>query len=118
VTKHEYRDLLIATSAAGLFPSVNKAGTCMYRSGDGRRCAVGLLIPDDVYKKSMDWKGGMSATRVMTRYEIAVPEGMTMAEVVKVQVLHDTLAATTVLPFHAKWDHEEFAEEVAQIIGD
>ena len=27
---------------------------CAYRAADGNRCAIGLLIPDDVYQTSMD----------------------------------------------------------------
>ena len=29
--------------------SINKSGQCMYRCDDGKKCAVGLFIPDDLY---------------------------------------------------------------------
>lgn len=37
-------------------PSVSKNGACRYRGLGGRRCAVGMLIPDHIYKKSMEGK--------------------------------------------------------------
>jgi len=30
---------------------------CMYRAPDGRRCAIGWLIPDDVYSKALEFFG-------------------------------------------------------------
>lgn len=34
--------------------SVNEAGDCMYRGGNGRSCAIGCLISDDVYHASAE----------------------------------------------------------------
>ena len=36
--------------------SENANGTCLYRGPDGLRCAVGCLIPDDQYKRSLEGK--------------------------------------------------------------
>jgi len=30
---------------------------CMYRAPDGKRCAIGWLIPDDVYSKALEFFG-------------------------------------------------------------
>jgi hypothetical protein len=46
-------------------------GLCTYRAPDGLKCAVGCLIPDDVYKPEMD--NGTSAGRIDTIY-INFPE--------------------------------------------
>lgn len=36
-------------------PSIDAlSGYCMYRGEEGRSCAVGCLIPDDVYSQSME----------------------------------------------------------------
>jgi hypothetical protein len=37
--------------------STDEDGWCMYRGVDGRRCAVGHLIPDDLYRPSMEVSG-------------------------------------------------------------
>lgn len=34
--------------------SVNDAGQCLYRGPNGTKCAIGCLIPDDIYTKSME----------------------------------------------------------------
>lgn len=34
--------------------SVNRYGTCQYRGPRGQKCAVGVLIPDDMYQPSME----------------------------------------------------------------
>lgn len=38
-------------------PSVNQTGyTCMYRGKDGLKCAVGHLIPDELYHEGLEGK--------------------------------------------------------------
>ena len=32
-------------------------GTCMYRAANGSRCALGQLIPDELYHKAMEGNG-------------------------------------------------------------
>lgn len=34
--------------------SVSSSGTCLYRTYDGNRCAVGLFIPDESYREAFD----------------------------------------------------------------
>lgn len=34
----------------------NKSGHCVYRAPDGRKCAIGALIPDDKYTSEMEGK--------------------------------------------------------------
>jgi hypothetical protein len=38
---------------------------CAYRNGDGLKCAVGALIPDDLYGHYME---GLPVTKLITRY--------------------------------------------------
>ena len=35
--------------------SLDEFGKCAYRGQDGRSCAVGCLIPDELYKPSMEY---------------------------------------------------------------
>jgi hypothetical protein len=37
----------------------NAAGLCCYRSPDGLRCAVGCLIPDEVYDPSLEGRSAL-----------------------------------------------------------
>jgi len=32
-------------------------GTCLYRGGEGKKCAVGVLIPNDLYQEDMEMHG-------------------------------------------------------------
>ena len=34
--------------------AVSPSGPCMYRAPDGKRCAVGVLIKDEAYKRNME----------------------------------------------------------------
>ncbi len=43
--------------------SENANGTCLYRGPDGLRCAVGCLIPDDQYKRSLEGKDAWVITK-------------------------------------------------------
>ena len=37
-------------------PAVNMEGGCLYRSYSGYRCALGVLIPDEIYATEMEGK--------------------------------------------------------------
>lgn len=39
------------------YPSQNSSGECLYRGPRGRKCAVGFLIPDELYTRSLEGKG-------------------------------------------------------------
>ena len=38
-------------------PSVSKNGNCLYRGPRNLKCAIGCLIPDEFYKKSIEGAG-------------------------------------------------------------
>ena len=55
ISKQDYLTLLLETSRAGGFPAADPgARTCRYRTKDGRKCAFGLLIPDEKYSPNME----------------------------------------------------------------
>lgn len=35
-------------------PAVNNMGFCRYRTEDGRKCAIGALIPDELYQAGIE----------------------------------------------------------------
>jgi hypothetical protein len=46
--------------------SVNDIGRCLYRSPEGLKCAIGCLIPDEVYQRSME---GHGVSRLLGNYD-------------------------------------------------
>ena len=43
--------------------SINHEGTCMYRGDNGLKCAAGVLIPDDQYKKDFEFSSWATLSR-------------------------------------------------------
>lgn len=42
--------------------------SCVYRAPGGKKCAIGLFIPDSQYKKVMDKGGGMDSDRLIDEF--------------------------------------------------
>jgi len=64
---------------------------CAYRGGNGTKCAIGILIPDDIYSRDME---GMSFHKLCQRYDVVadLPEIQAIKQVGEVlQQLHDNL---------------------------
>lgn len=108
MTRKDYFDLLVRTSAGGEFPATHDAGiTCSYRMHDGRRCAVGLILPDSVYEVRME--GNTVEALVKDGYikDLSwVPDGMTLKDLGRVQSIHDSLSG------YDTWGHEEFVRRI------
>lgn len=43
-------------------------GSCRYRTSDGLKCAIGCLIPDDLYDPRMDSVAGNYASRLLSEF--------------------------------------------------
>ena len=111
MTKNEYKDLLIKTSEAGHFPAmgrVNNGVTCMYLTPEGRKCAIGILLPDGHDAQ----KARVSAAFLFDDYpdlKQFIPDGMTVYDLVRVQLLHDDIAL-----WREKWDHNGFVNRIQE----
>lgn len=109
MTKQEYFGLLVETSRAGGFPSAvpddeSEGGAfCLYRGPDGRRCAVGLLIPDDRYTPRMEDLGAGQLLQEFPALGAAVPAGLTGPDLEAVQAVHDAFARDG-----GPWPHDRF----------
>lgn len=79
--------------------SVNDSGECMYRGLEGRKCAVGCLIPDEEYDVRMERKRA-SVVRQSVRSLSGLDRGM----LERLQVIHDSFDVET---WEAKLDDEE-----------
>lgn len=66
--------------------SRNHTGTCMYRGDHGRKCAVGFLIPDELYQKCFD--SGVELADINDFVDI-VGEGEYYQFLARMQETHD-----------------------------
>lgn len=106
MTKAQYLATLIAAAHDGTFPSSLPDGlTCMYRGPGGKKCAAGLLIPDEKYTPRMEHKS-VEVLNMNFPGDIDIPEGMTIAQVQMVQAIHDTFAS------FRSWQADKFVEAV------
>ena len=74
-------------------PSISNKGACRYRGLGGRKCAVGHLIPDHIYRKGME---GLSYELLRDKYlELdIVPAIVTLHPLLPaIQSAHDSAAA-------------------------
>lgn len=110
-TKREYYDLLVNTSLEGGFPARRPSGRCKYRTGDGKACAVGLLILDEDYDPKFEDMGSVECDDYKDFIEpfVNYPEGTTTEFLSAVQKVHDRLS-------HG-WDHNLFVKELNEIFG-
>ncbi len=81
--------------------SRNAMGACLYRGPNGLRCAVGCLIPDDQYTRSIEGKPADFAAR-----DVPALSDIGPALLCEMQSVHDDLAVS-------EW--EECFEELAQV---
>lgn len=89
------------TSSKGNHPG----GTCLYRGPNGTKCAVGCLIPDDMYEPTMEGKSMPESgdfdmyLSTVGKVLVQIVEEDTFPLLAALQILHDT-----VIPKH--WDIE------------
>lgn len=113
MTRQEYFERLRDLSAAGKFPCANASNTvCRYRSEDGRGCALGIALPDDV-ARALDERvlSGVSNPYVWKQVRPFLPPDMTHDAAVLLQNAHDKQR------HYDKWDHDRFVEEAAKILN-
>ncbi len=77
-------------------------GMCLYRGEDGLQCAVGCLIPDDVYSEMMEGAGTITTLMGLRdapswdeeydSYPLVYPELANLFADVDLQLLHDMQA--------------------------
>lgn len=81
--------------------SENANGTCLYRGPDGLRCAVGCLIPDDQYKRSLEYKDAESIVE-----DVPALRDIGLGILLEMQAVHDEFDPS-------QW--EEGFKDVAQV---
>jgi hypothetical protein len=85
-----FNQIVRGLAAQSWRPSISRSGTCAYRGANGRACAVGHLLPDEVANRlDEDLPGhGISIGNAARRHLINVPESM-LDFLQDAQVAHD-----------------------------
>ena len=98
ISRVEYYRMLLKAATSGVFPSMDQDGQCLYRL-NSHKCAVGILIPDDVYLSYADNTGGLSGFNFFTRQDVIHVEGFIEQDYLIMQEIHDDFARQ-LLPFN------------------
>lgn len=56
MTNQKMFDKVCAHLLTQLSTSLDDTGTCLYRGPDGKKCAIGCLIPDELYTEDIEMK--------------------------------------------------------------
>lgn len=75
----------------------NRSGTCLYRDGIGNKCAVGVLIPDEMYNREMEWR---SSSQLLECF----PQLQSLFKEDEFPIICDMLT-------FCQWIHDEFAPD-------
>lgn len=68
----------------------DQPGRCMYRGDRGRKCAAGVLIPDDLYNPMMEGHGIEQLVRIgLPLAEYFTKEGIDIKLLKELQYIHD-----------------------------
>jgi len=85
----QYYTMLVRAARDGTFPSIdrNDNDKCLYRGPNNTRCAIGLLIPDEKYRPSIE---GESCYDDKVLECFTIPVGLTKGDLSEIQYSHDT----------------------------
>jgi hypothetical protein len=116
-TNRSYFDLLVKTSAEGKFPAY-EGGQCKYRTSNGLKCGVGVIVPDEIYCDLFDHNEFMVTGIIYLNNHLPnvlklkewIPEGMTILELADVQKVHDSNSS----PYYL-WDHDNFVKQLLKL---
>lgn len=113
LTKQQYLDLLVTTSKQGGFPAVSEREECAYRSDDGKRCAVGLILPDAFYDShNLEGSTVVDIADEFPEVEEFFPAGLAVKDMREIQNCHDTIAQGIDYRINRVWSHDRFVYEL------
>ena len=80
--------------------ALNVAGSCRYHSDDGYKCAIGCLIPDELYRTEMEGEDIEGLLIIEPKLEpILLNDGNNLDFLEELQIIHDCI-------FPEKWEKE------------
>ena len=90
-TRQQLFDVVAAHLLRQNKKSMDAAGFCMYRAPDGCKCAIGCLIPDEMYYSYLEKRGirALAEHFIVPAY-IYNPDNLPL--LVALQRIHDTLS--------------------------
>lgn len=113
MTSKEYYDLLVKTSAAGGFPA-GVDGICRYRLPNNKRCAVGIIMPDNIYTVAFEGKN-IDCLQQGYIYDWSwIPKGITVDDLTYIQNIHDSIAGN-IYELKCDWPHSDFVAKLNQL---
>ena len=118
MTRQELFDLFVETSKNGGFPSgkpephCDDGYSCLYRTEDGKKCLIGLLIDDQDYNSNLE-NLTPSHDEIWERIKNKIPYIQHKDHLRSLQCIHDKLARRMFL-YKEPWDHEEFVRQLSQ----
>ena len=69
--------------------ALHKGGGCAYKAEDGKKCAVGCLIPDELYQERFENLGISQLLEEATKLR-ALLEGVDTVLLMDLMLIHDT----------------------------
>jgi len=67
------KEKMIAHIKAEFKGKSENGAICLYRGPEGKKCAVGMFIPEDLYRKNMDTEngnGGIGAKWIIEKFKL------------------------------------------------
>lgn len=111
MNKWDYKALLEESAFNGVFPSIDRDG-CSYRktfeANCISRCAIGLLIPDELYDVRMEFKNINDLVEEYPELEEYIKvDGLSIKDLRDIQNTHDKFD-----DFCKIWNPNEFIEDL------
>lgn len=110
MTKQEIFDKVATHLLTQNAKSMNASG-CAYRGAEGRKCAIGCLIPDEDYTPRLEGKTVMTATSKIN-VATAVNKSIRAKTLITLKFLQRLQAV------HDLWPVEEWRNKLAEVAKD
>jgi hypothetical protein len=108
----DWFEALVQASRDGQFPSRDPDRGCRYRCEDGRRCAIGFLIPDEQYSPELE---GTGCRALMKLNPGLLPPWLNPETGTMVQSIHDRMAYKIGHGGLGGWDHSQFVRDLLDV---
>lgn len=90
--------------------------SCKYRGEDGDKCAIGWLIPDEIYDKKMEECGTLTRTYPILKKTLNIVDDLKFYQ--KLQKLHDNFYAKNLKHNYNFSFRKLFAESAKKLAND
>lgn len=88
-TYEKVRDHLLKQGKQSMTVDKRNRENCLYRGPNGLKCAIGCIIPDDLYRPEMEGKGAESEALADVRLALGATSLDDVTFLTDLQELHD-----------------------------